>query len=74
MPGNTARLPNGFRRPARRCTACRQKSSHAPTAAACVGSAGSGRYVAKLTSANVGGGRNWAISRSGDTVGCRSTR
>lgn len=43
-------------------------------AAAWVGSTGSGRYVAKLTSANVGGGRSWAISRTGDTVGCLSTR
>ncbi|COV94843.1 Uncharacterised protein [Mycobacterium tuberculosis] len=39
-----------------------------------MGSTGSGRYVAKLTSANVGGGRSWAISRTGDTVGCLSTR
>jgi hypothetical protein len=47
-----------FSPPPRRSTACRQKSRHATTAAACVGSAGSGWYVAKLTSANVGGGLN----------------
>ena len=73
-PGSTSRLPNSFFLPARRATACSQNCRHACTAAACDGSAGSGLYVSKLTSENVGGGISWAISRSGVTLGCRSTR